>query len=370
MAHLAVHPRRFLVALGLTLACAREPELPFDLPRVVATSEYIEYGTWADDTSLCMDGPLALLDRHVEATAEYLGAAPPAAKIRYTFVPEPLKDADTWPCPEGAQACNISFSDRSYSFASVLDEYHEIVHAVDFAAFGNGHFVLKEGLATYLARNDDNKTDRYLKNFPAHFRSIVEPGQPIDYERSMHFVGSILERDGVEKFKELRARVPLDAGYEEFAAAYLEVYGQDLDEALAEMTTPIHSWFEEPDPCAGEPIPWGEGMDLEVKLRGRCGDGFFFGGGLVDDKPGFYKSYTIDVPVAGWYTMWVSGTATTSYQITGNLRNCPGTEHGGLSSFNGAGLLQPGRYRLDVGFPHAATPAGELDLKLRYVEPP
>lgn len=105
----------------------------------------------------------------------------------------------------------------------------------------------------------------------------------------------------------------------------------------------------------------------------RCGDGFFFGGGLVDDKPGFSKVFTIDVPAAGIYTMSVTGTTTNGKQLMGELSSCPDTERGGVRSawgFPGTGTLQPGRHRLQVGFPHAAEPAGELDLSLRYVAAP
>lgn len=95
----AVRPRRRLAVLALALACAREEELPFTVPEAAEASTYIEYGTWADDTSVCMGPALARLDDHVEATAEFMNVALPTSKIRYTWVPPPLADEDTWFCP-------------------------------------------------------------------------------------------------------------------------------------------------------------------------------------------------------------------------------------------------------------------------------
>lgn len=368
----AVRPRRCLAALALALACGHE-ELPFTVPGAVEASRYVEYGTWADDTAVCMGPALARLDDHVEATAEFMAVSLPTSKIRYTWVPPELEGEDTWFCTGSPQACHIGHNGRSYIFTTVLEQFHEVVHAVDYQALGEGHRVLTEGIAVYLGRDESYKTERFLKNFPAAFRDVVESDGPIDYERSLHFVGSILERDGVEKFKELRARVPVDADYAAFAAAYLAVYGQDLDAALAEMTTPIRPWFAEYDPCVGEPIPWGAGPELEVKLRGRCGDGSFFGGGLVDDDPGFSKVFTIDIPAAGMYTMSVTGNTSNGKQLIGELSSCSDTEGSGVRSVwgsPGTGTLRPGRHRLAVGFPHAAEPAGELDLSLRYVAAP
>lgn len=360
---------------ALLLACGHEETAPpWPLPRVVAAGEYIEYGTWADDTSVCMGDVLARMDRHIESTAEFLGVEPPATKIRYTWVPASLKAADTWACDDPEfflLGCYLRHEEDSYVFADTFDNTHELVHAVDISANGTAHRVFKEGIAEYLGQ--PYNTTGMIEDFPTRFHVMVDRGGRPDYVLSLHFVGSIIERDGIEKYKELRATVPFGAGFADFAAAYLAVYGQDLDEALAEMTTPIYTRTKAPPFCQGEPVSWVGGPGLEVKLRGACGDGFFFGGGLVDGQPGFYKAFTIDVPAKGLYEMTLTGPADTLDQIAGYMVSCPGVEAGTVTSIRGSsskGILHPGRHRIGVNFPHAPEPAGELTLTLRYEAPP
>lgn len=370
---LARRPQRFTPMLAFVLACGHEEAAPpWPLPRVAAESEYIEYGTWADDTSLCMDDVLARLDRYIEDTADFLGVEPPMERIRYTWVPDSLQDADTWGCSEpSALGCHRRHAGKSFILANRFDSTHELAHAVDIAALGQTHRVLEEGLAMYLG--NVYSTAEIISDFPPEFRAMLDRGGLPDYILSLHFVGSVIERDGVDKFKELRAQVPIGAGFADFAAVYLDVYGQDLDEALVEMTAPIHTRLQVPALCQGEPTPWVGGPDLEIKLRGHCGDGFFYGGGLVEGLPGFFKTFTIDVPVSGLYEMSVTGAGAVPDQIAGYLNNCPGVEPGLLTSlrgFSSKGLLHPGRHQVEVHFPHAAEPVGELTLTLRYEDPP
>lgn len=51
------------------------------MPGAVEASKYVEYGTWADDTSVCMGPALARLDDHVEATAEFMAVSLPTAEL-------------------------------------------------------------------------------------------------------------------------------------------------------------------------------------------------------------------------------------------------------------------------------------------------
>ena len=373
---LVLCPKRCSAPLLFLLGCGQEepPPPPWELPETAAESRYIEYGTWADDSSICMGDVLAELDRHIETVAGFLEVEPPPQKIRYTWVPAILKAAETWPCNDPSfmnLGCHRRYEDISYVFADAFDNRHELVHAVDVGANGQGHPVLEEGLAMYLG--DSYSTAGFIDDFPAKFQALLEQGGRPDYVLSLHFVGSIIERDGVEKFKNFRRHTPVDADGASFAAAYLGVYGQDLESALGEMTSPIRTLVSSPPPCEGEHVEWVGGPDLRVQLRGHCGDGYFFGGGLVGDEPGFFKSFTIDVPTKGLYEMSLTGAGDAAVQTAAYMFNCPDVEPGSVGAIRGyssKGLLYPGRHQVGVNFPQAAEPAGELTLLLRYEPPP
>ena len=100
-------PRRLLSPLALLcaclLACAGETE--WELPEILASSKYIDYGTWADTSAVCMDAKLRQWDRFIEQTAEFLGVAPPAEQIRYTWVPKQFDAPGRWGCGDSARGC-------------------------------------------------------------------------------------------------------------------------------------------------------------------------------------------------------------------------------------------------------------------------
>jgi hypothetical protein len=351
--------QHLLMALALT-ACERE----YDFPDVRATSKYIEYSTWADDANVCMDDHLKSFDRFIDTTATFLKVDPPP-RLRYIWIPRSIKDADNWPCPLDTSGCYVEEVEPHVVLSERVDHPHELVHAVATNALGRSHWILSEGLAEYLGQSDT--TPSATKDFPAQFlaRIEVDPDSD-DYRRAMHYVGSLIEQHGVDKLKELMHAVPLTASAEEFASAHHAVYGEPLATSLAQMTTPINGQIA--TTCDGGELVWGAAPDLEVTLRGECGDGYFYSGGSIADEYESYKKYVVNVPVAGPYTIHLKHAGETAVAL-GLVRSCPGVDFGTTDTIHGdpgIGLLNPGLHQITIGFPSGSGPAPELDLQLSY----
>lgn len=197
---------------------------------------------------------------------------------------------------------------------------------------------------------------------------IAASPMPAEYPVAMHFVASILTRYGVEKFKRLRAEVPEDAGLEAFASAFASVYGVSLDEALSEMDAPMQGKLPPYDGCSedAETIPWIEDGYTEAELHGQCGDPSFVGGGFVAGRPGFAKSFALDVPEAGLYRARVTGPGDMPPEI--QLLGCTAS-NGGHGGGEGEAVLLPGRYSLGVGYPQGPEPKGEAHFSIEFDSP-
>lgn len=378
-----MHPRSTrIVCAALSLcgapACERDaPDAGPALPEVRARSRYIEYATWADDAALCMDWTLARMDEFLEETAAYLEVDPPApGSVRYVWVPEELQTEDVWGCrnatPGFPDGCYRSMDEGGLIYTEQVPHPHELVHAVDIAALGAPHVLLAEGLAEHLGSSTRHADG--LPGFAAGFEALVRGGErPRDYTLPMHFVGALLDEGGVDAFKQLRAAVPGDASWDEFAAAYQDVYGEPLPAALARMETRTVVGRLAP-PCAGEELAWTDPVALTATLRGRCGDPGFVGAGGVDGTPAFRKSFVLDIAEAGYYRIVLTG-------LDPGLD--PGTPVAALSGCAGVdselvvataqggslGRLEPGAHQLTVAFTRAD---GEerYDLALEYAPLP
>ncbi|PCC72081.1 hypothetical protein SAMN02745121_01290 [Nannocystis exedens] len=362
----------FVLALvaSVTGAC-REPDAsPWPLPEIVATSKYIEYGTWAEPSQVCMSEKLAEMDRFIEETAEFLEVAVPAEPIVYVWYPI-LPEEEDWPCSSDT-ACYTTISSNGYIPSTlpfgVQTTFHEFVHAVDNAGLGRGHSIFAEGLAEYLSRTSASMGTSTLDGFAEKFSAMLEEGIT-QYGLAMHFVGSVIQKHGVDGFKRLRKEVPWDARLQEFTAAYQRALGENLGSALMEMELqPITGQF--PWYCDGEEVPWPDPGDLEVTLRGSCGDGFFWSEGLVEGVPSRWKDFVLDVPEAGIYTLTASTVTSETAGIFAVLDGCVGTESGNIlvsDGVPGINRLGPGRHLLRVGLPaDAAEPGMIANLKLEF----
>jgi hypothetical protein len=229
-------PSPTLSSLAVVLAFAGCVE-EFELPPAIARSKYIVYHTAADASTICMDDLLAREDRFIERTATLLGVDPPADTIRFVWDPE-QDESELWTACDWSLACYLHPSEGGPSIvlSQSPTQHHELVHAVDAQGLGTDvHRTLVEGLAEYLG---SLQTSFFSAGyFPAAFKSMLEESPvPSDYRLAMHFVGSVFALHGAEKYKELRAKVPQNAGQDEFAAAFEAVYGRPFDDALEQMS--------------------------------------------------------------------------------------------------------------------------------------
>jgi hypothetical protein len=347
------------------LACVRDTSLP----EVVAAGKYVDYGTWADTTAVCMDDRLAAWDRYIEQTSAFLGTEPPMRRILYTWVPEGQQEDSTWPCrPYGVGGCARPHDSeyQSLIFAGRAEMLHELVHAVETPAFGKAHKVFAEGMADYLSEFAPTYGQ---DDFPAAFVDLVERDFQGggDYDVAMHFVGALLERDGRGKYQTYRALVPVRGKYADFAAAYAQVYGEDLSEALAAMDEPSQGqgpWLC--DGIVGAPIQI-DGSDAPVLLAGECGDGDFFNPGAEEGERGASKIFMLDVAVSGTYEMTLHGAGAPAMPYSFVITSCPGTNANIVAAAAEQAViatLWAGPQSLQVWYPGGLEGAATLDMSL------
>lgn len=363
-------PQLFLFFLSLA-GCGQD----FNLPPQAASSKYIIYHTDVDASEICMTDLLDREDRYIEHAAAVLGVAPPKNPI--DFVWDPIKDSsDPWICPNGdATAC---YQDReedelSVVVSNILSNHHELVHAVDVQALGQGgHPTLGEGLAEYLGSlNLSLPREDFSTLFIDMLANDPKPNQ---YRLAMHFVGSIFEKHGSTKYRELRTKMPGDAGPDKFAEVFESVYGQTLNDALGEMNgTQIFGVDLFPG-CDNDAsvLPWTSDGTIDTVLESSCGDPWFYGGGVTEGVPEFYKYYAVNVSQAGLYELTVdfaegspaflSGMAGCSFDLRESM----------VASRNGQpgqGDLQIGKHFLVVAIPSLDDAKGGVIVRLDYISP-
>ena len=349
----------------------------FPLPKLLVSGKYIDYGTWANTSRVCMDERLAAWDRYIKLISARMGIAPPVEKIRYTWVPEGGR-TDRWPCDPPLLGCALSDANsedyQSYVFARDVEMLHELVHAVEIPAFGEANSIFSEGMAEYLSRS--SSTASWLPGFSDAMMELFDRTvvTEADYARSMHFVGTLVKQGGLKRFYKYRSRVPRNATHAEFAAAYSEIYGGELMYALENMELiPISgAWL--PWGCSfGEiAVTWKEPGLLNATLAGSCGDGDFYGGGFAEGQFGFSKVYTVEVKKEAVYELSLRGKTGEPGKWAATLSSCPGTDSGDVyasSEHSREKLLRRGLYSLRVDFPSASEARGEVQLKLRSLDP-
>jgi len=359
-------------------ACSEEEEPAWELPEIVASSQYIDYATWADTAAVCMDAKLEKWDQYIEQSAGFLGVAPPDEKTRYVWVPRRSEEPERWGCSETASGC-YAVSD-SLIFVRYPEMLHELAHAVEISALGRAHNILEEGMAELLS--ETMHAFFALDDFPEMFRDVVESGErlagPEEYGLAMHFVGSVVRRHGMVKYREFREVLPHDGRVPEFAAAYEAVFGEDFVEAVEAMNAQPVTGLQITPGCVDDPtletIP--VAGSLTARVDGVCGDPHFHGFGFEAPIPGFEKQFVLDVEAAGDYELTVRGPHLDAGPLMVQLESCSQTEfvymhvEAGNPDWDlGYGRLHAGRYSLRVYYPPRAEAVGEAEIKLELRNP-
>lgn len=363
-------PRLWTIFL-VTAGCGGD-----QLPPLIANSKYIDYHTDVDvdASAVCMDDMLSREDRYIERTAKLLGVDPPSRTIH--FVWDPVQDgSEPWGCDGSAETCYMyrGGSDLDVVVSDDLSHHHELVHAVEFQALGEGNLVLVEGIAEYLGSlNQNTFADG---TFPELFKAMVAAGPEttMDYGLARHFVGSLVARHGVAKYRALRAKMPKDAGLERFAEVFEAEFNQSLDKALIEMSEQVrgNDVFAGCEEGGAPELAWtGEGL-LETTVDSSCGDSWFYGAGFVEGLAGFFGRYVIEVPEAGYYNLTIGGSGGPA-PLRGAILACSFSGDG-IASRGGRtenGLLHAGKYSLVIAFPPRTEPIGGATVQLEYSGPP
>lgn len=372
---------RLQASLGLLLsapACGCGEEPAWTLPDIAASSKYIDYGTWADTASLCVDDRLAAWDRFIERTSAALDVPPPATRIRYTWVPPEFDAPERWGCVGDAWGCSLSTN--HLVFVREFEILHEVAHAVEWSALGSTHLILSEGMAEYLSESANESTEGIRGTFPQDFWEMLHAGNPddhFDYSLAMHFVGSLVTRHGMPLYREFRQRLDRESTSDEFIAAYEAVFQEDLVDALEWMTASpvLGRWIPWgcDDSFKTEVVPWTAPGQLHTVLEGECGDTHFFVGGATDSvpsgaMPGMGREFRVQVDDAGLYKLTVQADA----PFLVRLEHCPETQFGRISLPGGSsetGELRPGPHFLQVFFAPGTDPESPVPIDLELISP-
>jgi len=362
-------PRALATALVLS-GC----NVDFELPPEIASSKYITYHTDADPSVICMDDLLAREDRFIERTAMLLEESPPTDTIHFVWDLE-QSGKEPWACSGNANCYrDLAEEDLAVIVSQSPTNHHELVHAVDAQVLGTTvHQTLEEGLAEYLGSLQTSAFEPGY--FPEAFKSMLAKSSvPGDYALAMHFVGSIFSLHGVEKFKNLRSKVPSNAGLNEFATVFETVYGQSLDEALEQMSAAQVSGLDQFPGCDEAPeLSWTGEQLLETAIDSSCSDPWFFGAGMIEGRIGFFGYYAVEVTQTGQYELTVTAAPGAPAPLRGILMACSfdllGSQALSLNGKTGSGPLQVGKHTLLIAFPPQSEPRGQATVRLEYVGP-
>jgi hypothetical protein len=342
-----------LVGMGLSmlLGCAPD-ELP--LPPVVWEGEMVRARMDDPGIQVC-GGTFEALDRHAALVREALLLEGDGV-IEYSIGDEDLVHSI---CSSGATdtPAGCAFPDSGRVYTSVPFVPHEIVHAVRLLD-PKIRFLsspLEEGLATLFGA--DWPDDPVI---PLDGQEILNERYVVglrEYDRAGQLMSMLLDRHGIEAFREFDERA-LGAGED---SAFAEVFGETKEEfaAVAE-TMPIceqSQWWIPLLECDGEPITADPETGL-ITLSGNVSCGEPDVKGPEYGRMWTSRRFRLDSPTSLWYSYDFDFPEDAMLEIVGCNDGCPerfayiGARYdiGGLGD-GGLGDLEPGEYFLRLTRP-------------------
>lgn len=276
-----------MLALGLA-ACGDDVAAVDD---IVIPGEHLDFWYGAANPNPVCGGTPAWLDGYVAREAAYLGLPIDAPRIEYHYRPRgtPL------PCPGGAQGC--TYLDTGDIYAQPPDFLHEVSHAVLATRGVHPASFFDEGLATAMSGPED--PDGPI-SYDVELDPLLSAEQlPFDaYTTAADFTSYLLTTRGTALFVELMRRTHKGDSARAVRAAFTDVYGETIDDAIAERRADPIVFAEGRinfPMCSLDPAP---GNTIDATLDCDVDDGPIYG-----SYPSMFRAFaSFDVPVAGDYT--------------------------------------------------------------------
>jgi len=255
-------------------------------------------------------GTMAHMDDFVKRIAARLGVDPPVEndRIRFTWATsqEQLKAA----CDIEGDILGCANGDRITSL--YVPHSHELVHSVS-RRVGRPPSFFVEGLAVAHEGFTGLALPRrfYYNGTKVEIMELIMSSNAMireyadGYEKAGRFAAYLIDRHGMDKYLELYAALPKNAGIQEIEQAFQDRLGLSLDESITGFASPWKDWHFDAllSECNAPEIPW-DGFLLEQEAAAFC---------LHDNAIGPYdgnvveEQYTIDIPVDGNYELRIVG---------------------------------------------------------------
>ncbi len=275
-------------AAVLLLACQGD-----DLPPVQARGEFLSY---ADDDDVC-DGTVEYGERWMLAVAARLGISPEEI-LPTTYYRLSLADAAEQ-CG-GGQGCARVVDSEIRIFAPTILNKHELVHAVHLSAWPRRRALLTEGLAMLF--DDQYRVQfEWFEEFDLDTLNEQEDSEIETYLAGAWIVYWIVERHGIDAFRDFWYADTKEGNAEEFRALFEQHFGESLDTMLADVAGQAACTSMT---CVEDVVEWQDGVWATESPTG-CDDGLTIGSEATADFL-VQRTVLIDVPETGTYTVSVS----------------------------------------------------------------
>jgi hypothetical protein len=265
-----------------------------DLPPVQVEGEILSY---AANEEICR-GTVEYGERWMTAVGARLGISPEEFlhTTYYQLDPEDVAAR----C--GASGCARIVDGGIRIFASPILNKHELVHAIHLSAWPRRRPLLTEGLATLFADDEPHAFGPEATGLDIDVDEQIEKDHA---ESETYILGSwivywIVERHGIEAFRDFWHADTGDGSAEEFRTLFEQHFGESLDAMLSEVAgQPACPSMT----CVEDVVEW-QGDVWTTESPTSCEDGLTTGTRGPDED--FLRPILMEVPESGTYTLSVS----------------------------------------------------------------
>lgn len=277
-------------------AAGEDPEPPVPGPdfEVVYRTKYVDIAPGF--TQPICRGSLDDIDRHVEATADFL-EIDVEDRITLYWYNANARGA----LAESDEICNWCACKSCYNHGAVHTRFdalhHELVHAVIAPAWGWSDGLFAEGIPGALDRIE------LWVGLPGHGDAVtiypalssIPPSDYIDNHSDGHFVLWLIERFGLAAMREMfEPRLRPSSSVDDVRAAFEDVYGMTFEDVEAEYYSSAPQVYPVRGLCDGLlEVPWSDGMIWDMQVDADCDAPYVFG---PNDDGQMVVVAVVDVP--------------------------------------------------------------------------